>query len=364
VKKNENGVQNTKDKMQAEKPLKAWELLIIAQHIGPDSNLKYCHKKVNFYSDGVHVKSIVQSNGSYKHFYSGLLKCGRTWTCPFCSESAARIYELKVNAVVDKCIENGLSLSHVVFTIYHDRTDRLANLFDQFKKVIRTMKNRQSFKQWKSKVGYIGDIKALEIRLGQNGWHLHAHYAFITSIAQEDSELWELFYMFKNAAAGITTRQPAEKAFFARGSFFDDAAKYMTKWSPGKEMTQESKKDKSEGLSFWNILEEVSRGNKYYQARAIEYMTDTYNQRRLVFSDGLKAWAEIIPDYNPEDKTEDELGKIVYTLTPTQWQAICYQECREEILLMFDGGYIKEAIAMITIIEERQFGRYRPPKGG
>lgn len=363
MKKTDSALRSTKDKMQQE-PLKSWQLLEIVQHLSPPSGLSGCRKKINFSADGISIKSILKPDGKKAHFYSGLLKCGHTWTCPFCSESAARITEAKVNAVIDKSIENGLSVSHVVFTIYHERSDSLASLFTQFKNVIRTMKNRPTFKKWKSKVKYIGDIKALEIRLGANGWHLHAHYCFIHEIFQSDQDLWELFYMFKNACIGITARPPSEKAFFARGGFFDDAAKYITKWSPGKELTQDSKKDRSEGLSFWGILREVYRGNKYYQARALEYITDTKNQRRIVFSDGLKAWADIVPDFNPEDKTEDELGKTVYELTPNQWHAICHQECRAEILAMFDGGFYEAAIHMIMIIEERTLGRYKPPKGG
>lgn len=357
-KKSATGLETTKDKMQAKLKISNWKVLNEVQKIDQFSGIQICRKNVNYNSDGVKIKKRLDKKGNIKHYYSGLMQCGHTWTCPFCAETAAREKETTINLVVDKVIDEGLNLSHVVFTLYHDHKMSLESLFAQFKKVIRTMKNRKPFKTWKKQNGIIGDIKAYEVRLGENGWHLHSHYCFISDKFITEKTLSELFPMFQEASIGITTRKPSEKAFFCREAFFDDTARYLTKWSPGKELAIEESKTGTWSESFWKLVENSTNNCLYSRAKVYEYCQATKKQRRIVFSKGLKKWAGIEEQLTEIEKTEDEIGEIVYNLEESTWWTIVQSDLREEILLIFDNNDIITAILLLKKLTPLV---YRPP---
>lgn len=326
------GLETTKSESQDARSKLLWKLLEILHTLPGIGNAFYCRRKLQYKKTEVEVKQQTDTSGRKKTFFGNLYRCCHDWTCPFCARESAMKREKEVGAIIEAVTAFGWSVSHVTLTIYHDKGSKLSDMFLQYEKAVRAWKNRKAWKSWKKQHGYEGDIKALEVNLGEGGWHLHAHYCIITRREVSEDELHEIFTMWKDACVGVTARPPSEKAFFARTLFADEAAGYLCKWGLTQEIARSDEKISSEGSTWWQILYRAGQGQRYYETKALEYIQATRRQRRMVFSNNLRKLLECLPKVADESDEDQATATTIRTLSPREWVAILRTRSRGALL--------------------------------
>lgn len=172
-----------------------------------------------------------------------LAVCGDVWRCPVCAPyvAAERSKELrrvgqehmagtkrKTQLTRRKWLQPFLLKKFrrpggallVTLTFRHNRGDKLAELLKRFAAAREDLYRQRAFRALLKSVGYMGDVRTLEVTHGANGWHPHTHdLLFIEQpLAQEGEEL-ERLVEIGGEALTIRVRQPSPLQQFS-GEFF------------------------------------------------------------------------------------------------------------------------------------------------
>lgn len=111
--------------------------------------------------------------------YSGLITCGRLWTCPVCAAKISEGRRLELASAVEKHLAAGGAVYMITRTFPHTIEDRLKDLKDRLKQAEAAYKN-EAWRRTKRHFGIVGTVRNLELTLGENGWHLHIHELIFT----------------------------------------------------------------------------------------------------------------------------------------------------------------------------------------
>lgn len=106
--------------------------------------------------------------------YSGLIVCGRVWTCPVC---AARISEERrkdLTETIKRAQDEGLAVYMITRTFPHTSEESLLDIRKRLQAAENIYRN-ETWRRIKKHFGIVATVRALEITLGINGWHLHIH---------------------------------------------------------------------------------------------------------------------------------------------------------------------------------------------
>ena len=137
------------------------------------------------------VNEHASGNLSYGH----VVKCGSVWICPVCSAKIVSGRRQELSDFIDRVYAAGPDyvVSMLTLTIPHQRTDDLSSLLDKMCKAKRTFQNRKVWKRISAEIGLAGEIRALEVTHGANGWHPHFHCLLIhkkTRNVRPKGSLW------------------------------------------------------------------------------------------------------------------------------------------------------------------------------
>lgn len=163
----------------------------------------YCGQRANGYAKGVKVK-VAKEHRRYRHgghaelrlnesgrgSYAGVVKCSSIWSCPTCSATIRQCRSVEIQTAVNKHLEDGGSILFMTLTLRHDGTMPLAFTLDAllsgFRKVIRG----KPWDKWRNRLGLIGNIKSVEITLGdEDSWHPHLHVLLFAETKVDDDML-------------------------------------------------------------------------------------------------------------------------------------------------------------------------------
>lgn len=115
---------------------------------------------------------------------SGLYYCGNVWSCPVCSWHIARERCEEVQAVHRELCEPGAGprcrayMLHL--TVRHGARMPLAETRAAVADTWRQIRQLRAWKSWCDRLGYYGDVRALEVTHGAHGWHPHLHVVLWT----------------------------------------------------------------------------------------------------------------------------------------------------------------------------------------
>lgn len=131
-----------------------------------------------FTAEGAGV-GVQYSQARKRASYSGLITCGRLWTCPVCAAkiSEGRCQELMT--AVEKHLSAGGGVYLITRTFPHTIEDRLGDLRACLKAAEDVYKG-EAWRRAKAHFGIVSTIRNLENLLGENGWHLHIHELIFT----------------------------------------------------------------------------------------------------------------------------------------------------------------------------------------
>lgn len=298
-------------------------------------------------------------------YYAGLQACGSPWICPVC---AAKIRQKHADQIADAAlawINAGRSLYSMMLTVPHDRSMRLAELWDFIRGAFRSLLSGRFWKSIKSDFGLEGFVRSTEVTSGANGWHPHIHILLFFDEQISPASLEELsgliYERWRSMAEGAGYRTPKRDLFsiapvrsaesvcqyLAKSGFFEDNPDFAVIESPaggkarrvGLELARADLKDgrragrtpfqiiadfcanpaaRAADLALWLEWEDESKGK-----RSVEWSRDT-----IYRSDGSYTFQSFKKRFGIEEQTDEELaqdevgGAYVRTVSTWEWTAL------------------------------------------
>lgn len=235
--------------------------------------------------------------------YKGLTACGDIWACPSC---AAKIAGERRKELERALVAANLAGQHgylLTLTFPHEFGMTLAELHGAFSKALASFKNSRTYKGFMERHGRLGQIKALEVKHGGNGWHPHVHeLVFARPGLLEDVRgldalrgAWVKALLKQGLGETSQRSDMLAHALDFRGG--DDAAAYIAKfghderWGMSSEMTDGMKKigkDKSGHYTPFELLELSQQGETWASALYREYVAAMKGKRALTWTRGLR----------------------------------------------------------------------------
>lgn len=144
----------------------------VAASILPDERVASCGRNLIPGKNAAVYRSL--EHGSCH--VGGVMRCSSVWHCPECSAKISARRSAEIEQAVSLHLASGGGVYFLTLTVDHDVEDDLRDLLDRFSKSVKTLFSGRAQMSWRSSVGYVGMIKALEVTWGaSNGWHPHAH---------------------------------------------------------------------------------------------------------------------------------------------------------------------------------------------
>ena len=98
----------------------------------------------------------------------------------------------EVRAIADAHRQAGGALYLVTLTLPHDEGDRLEPLYVAVADAYRFVRGGSPWYRMKDAIGFVGEIRALEVTVGRNGWHPHLHVLLFTARLLSAEQLEQL----------------------------------------------------------------------------------------------------------------------------------------------------------------------------
>lgn len=198
---------------------------------------------------------------------SGVYQCGSVWICPICARRVAENRREEIQTAINNAIKRGWGVALVTLTFPHGAGDVLTDILDKFTKAQSDFKSGRAAASLRAGIGYIGEIRTLEVTNGKNGFHPHTHSIWISKkqLTHEEgkaleSELFEL-WLAACVKRGLPapTREHGVDVRVAR----HDVAEYVSKWGFAAELAGGvSKRGKNGSRNPWQLLDDAAKGDK------------------------------------------------------------------------------------------------------
>jgi hypothetical protein len=288
-----------------------------------------------------------------KAHFGNLMICGSVWTCPVCAAKISEGRKQEIKTATDAHRAAGGALYMITHTFSHQRCDDIKDLMKRFSAARQWMRSQRAYKQLRKDMGYVGDIRTLEVTYGdRNGWHPHEHGLWLVADPLTRVQLRRmmniLFVLWERACAKCGLGAPNRK----RGVNIiecQSAADYMAKmgreqqWGIASELSkQHIKAGKADRMTAFDLLRSYEAGNKQHGALFIQYAQAFFGKRQIIWSDGLKAIFGILIREDQEI-AEDEMcvdAVKVTTLTAYEWRVVLDQpfDVRSIVLQLAEAG--------------------------
>ena len=344
---------------------------------------KYCKLP---HLENVNIK--LTSEG--KAIYGNLMTCGDVWVCPLCSaviqngriaeleKLMSWVYSSKLPRVTPLLIENDttwkdlnkywklselcsvpLQALMVTYTIPHYSDQSCQYVLESFVEAVKRCKSYRAYKDgFKAKFGYVGSVKALEVRWGyKNGWHVHCHELVIVRAWEKSKDKYytriargAIRKPFKQACDKVGIEIKNHKAFDKRAidvRSFCHTSDYLQKtgkgsWGVEKELVRNIHKHSS-GLHPFNFIDKYAhfkavqknaksleaknhfwKKSNFYMDLYAEYITAFRNRHQLVWSPGLKSLAGVrkVTDQELAEQEEKKAMQILFCMPLSLWKTV------------------------------------------
>jgi hypothetical protein len=254
--------------------------------------------------------------------FAGLATCGSVWACPVCNSKIQNVRRLEIGVALANLHANGGGAAFGAVTVRHHRGQKLPQLLDGLTYGIARIAQDKAVKGLRASLGYLGRIQALEVTVGDSGWHPHRHPLLCFSRPVSDAEVAQLHAAeFRAYRAGVISRgldAPMIEGQELHPVTFEGAAvafaEYFTKsgWSPegaGFEMTAaQHKRARFGSRSVWQLLNGIMTGDADDLELWHEYEDATRGKRALTYTRGLRQLLGIAAELDDETIAEAEVG--------------------------------------------------------
>lgn len=263
-----------------------------ARSLIPNHRIRVCLRNRKPQADSV---TLIHDQNTDKVKFNGLIVCRNVWACPVCSKRIMTERSLQIERGLRYADSKGFYSYLLTVTLKHNKSDRLSHLLDGLNKSYKYLFSGKIGQSLKKEMGYVGGIKALEIKWGySNGFHPHNHVVIITdkpidleSIESRLRVRWvqALRHYGYDADSEIGLDLRSSKA-----SLYN----YLTKQaSLAYELTHNANKSSKHHYSPLALLDRAYNGDSECESAWVEYAESTFGQRMITFSRGLKDLLEI-----------------------------------------------------------------------
>ncbi|WP_344069774.1 hypothetical protein [Microbacterium sediminicola] len=245
-----------------------WNAREAAQRLTHRSNLRKCGR--------VRIRTFVELRmGDDRASYGGLVTCGSVWLCAVCNAKIAAHRALEVAAVTEWAHAEGLGMYFGALTVQHGPTDALSTSLDTLRAAWRRMTQGRGWRDIVDSAG--GDIRfvrALEINIGDNGWHPHMHPLVVlpNAGASSDAVAAQITRRWRQSVEACGGHASEAAQNLQRVERISDVGSYITDQTYGGkgtrvdlEMTSSQTKrgfTRAKGTrSHWSILESLTTNN-------------------------------------------------------------------------------------------------------
>jgi len=298
----------------------------------------------------IRVASEVSVNkANTKAFYGGLSTCNNPWACPVCSsviqEKRRQENAKAVDWAYDELKGKAIMLT---FTFPHGLKDKLKASLDKQKQAFRLLRGGKVWDKHKTKIGFEGLIRSLEVVHGVNGWHPHTHELWFTS-KDVDAEALKQFVLNRwwNICLKVGLVVETDKSAFLKHAVDvkDNASNsdYLAKhdgeryWGADREVAKGNAKNKGKGRHPFELLEAYDDlGDERSGKLFLEYAEAIKGKAQVFWSHGLKAKVGIedVSDEEIEegDSNSKSAWEVLGFLDRDQWDVVLLNRLRSKVL--------------------------------
>lgn len=327
-----------------------WELQASARFLLSTFGINDCYRKiVPFYVDADGVQrpgrrqvDIYKSLQCEKCFYGNLVTCKSVWVCPVCASKISERRRVELTEVLEV---SGYFHALVTFTLRHKITDKLEDVLKAATGALRRFKSGKVWNGRRSRWGWVGDVRSLEITHGDNGWHVHFHMVVFFD-RQPDIEVLTL--TLRTRWLGVVSKQGFDASWdhgldvrTADDLIGNYVAKDMGNWSISHEVTKGTvKQGCSGGRSPRQLLLDYIGGEAQAGALFQEYGLKTKGKNQLYWSLGLRkllGLGVVQSDGDVMDKIEAS-AILLGSLSAEDWVVVRKYGKRGEVLKVAEKG--------------------------
>jgi Replication protein len=219
----------------------------------------------------------------------GVTRCASPWACPVCTPVIAERRAVEIDAALLEAARQGLVPVFVTATVRHRRADELQAVRSALQAAYSA-----TFRFKKRPAWYAGQIRAVEVTYGGNGWHPHVHSVVFVDPSKVNGPLdppglveqLEGEYVRQLHRAGLSgvhgVAWKVEPVFDRSGlsAYLSKSVTLGDGWGVGSELSRSHRKvSRTGGITPFELL----------ASAVAEYEAATKGARQLVWSPGLKA---------------------------------------------------------------------------
>lgn len=293
------------------------------QRFGLSNSQYVCNCGCNI-SKVVHVKK----NKEFGNVnFGGVATCGSVWACPVCRAKIINEREKQLKKIYSSGIDKGYHFSFLTLTFSHSEHDNLARMHGNsndktgLSGAITVLRQSAAWsKHMKKELGYIGDIRAVEVTWGaSNGFHPHVHFVIISK-NKPDVEKWEnkIYRQWAKCCDKTGLGMPNRK-HGVKYEYVVDAAQvaYLAKWAAPNELVSADAKKAEKGMDsgLHYTMAELERSlidpvyaSIYNVDRNVSvnvlkaYYAGMSGQKMLTYGNTASGWKDDLLGVDPDDK--------------------------------------------------------------
>jgi hypothetical protein len=279
--------------------------------------------------EGVQVLS--RSDGGAH--YGGLVQCGSVWCCPVCSLAVQtqRAHELAAGIRTHHAAGGGAVF--LTLTARHGARDTLSHLRTAVQRGYSRLWAGRAGQAIRSRFGVVGNVRALEVTHGANGWHPHVHALVFTAVPLSPDELtalqaavfslWSTSLERSGYGKPLAVNCPAELVRPDADAMASYLVKLTSVATAHELATAGHKSAGGSSRTPWAILADAAAGDRESLVLWTRWEAGMKGARQLVWSRGLKAALGLV-ERTDEELAEDvpEDATLVLTIPPLTWWAV------------------------------------------
>lgn len=300
-------------------------------------------------------RATLHDSGGVAHF-GGVETCGSVWVCPVCAAKITEGRRSEIDAVLSAHRDAGGVAYMATLTLPHYAFQACAPLRSAVSTGWRKVKSGKAWIDARERYGWMGDIRALEVTHGKNGWHPHLHVLlFFEPWATKDDAYGLAGWIFDRWRAAIERmglgRCSVDAFAFEPVNLDQGAAEYVAKWGAALELTKAHTKRSKNGRTPFQILADHIGDHSPSDARLFrEYATAFKGTRHLTWSRDLRR-RYALPDA-PEDETlaKADQSKETHRVTIDRdiFDAVVAKRLTADVLVAFETDGLDGVTALLT----------------
>jgi hypothetical protein len=243
-------------------------------------------------------------------------------------------------------VEGGGVVAMATKTLRHDASMPLSALLAALGAANHAFRGGKANKEFIERYVVSGDVSALEVTVGKNGWHVHIHElmfqeggGFVDYTAMESSGLSRWSSALARVGASCNERGYVITSGSRSASMFQ--ARYMSKygrvpsgsWSLEQELCKSiSKRAGGGNRSSLDLLIDASLGDTAAADLFLEYAAAFKGKKQLRFKRGTLALLGMVESSDDELLARRGSGNLVELISSPKWVRLGYGWSRIQVL--------------------------------